>query len=102
VHLFDENGELKDKFSTKPADPKVPMLECKLKINVPVISPSAVRMQNFSWCKILASLWYVYVGALQGSKVYIVTAMVFSPDSTRLAVGQSDDIIFVYKLGYVV
>ena len=24
VHLFDENGELKDKFSTKPADPKVP------------------------------------------------------------------------------
>ncbi|XP_024359090.2 intraflagellar transport protein 172 isoform X4 [Physcomitrium patens] len=56
VHLFDENGNLKDKFSTKPADPK-------------------------------------------GSKVYIVTAMVFSPDSTKLAVGQSDDIIFVYKLG---
>lgn len=36
---------------------------------------------------------------LQGSKMYIVTAMVFSPDSTRLAIGQSDDIIFVYKLG---
>lgn len=40
VHLFDENGELKDKFSTKPADPKVPMLECKLKINFPSNSPS--------------------------------------------------------------
>ena len=23
VHLFDENGELKDKFSTKPADSNV-------------------------------------------------------------------------------
>lgn len=35
----------------------------------------------------------------QGSKMYIVTAMVFSPDSTKLAIGQSDEIIFVYKLG---
>lgn len=25
--------------------------------------------------------------------------MVFSPDSTKLAVGQSDNIIYIYKLG---
>ena len=36
---------------------------------------------------------------LQGSKLYIVIGMVFSPDSTKLAIGQSDDIIFIYKLG---
>ncbi|KAL3699734.1 hypothetical protein R1sor_017756 [Riccia sorocarpa] len=57
VSLFDENGEVKDKFSTKPADPK------------------------------------------QGSRFYTITGMVFSPDSTRLAIAQSDEIIYVYKLG---
>ncbi|CAM6098614.1 unnamed protein product [Calypogeia fissa] len=56
VSLFDENGDLKDKFSTKAADPK-------------------------------------------GSKFYTVIGMAFSPDSTRLAIAQSDDIIFVYKIG---
>ena len=30
---------------------------------------------------------------------YTVTAIAFSPDSTRLAVAQSDSIVFVYKLG---
>ncbi|KAH7315180.1 hypothetical protein KP509_21G038100 [Ceratopteris richardii] len=35
----------------------------------------------------------------KGSKLYIVIGMVFSPDSTKLAVAQSDDIIFIYKLG---
>lgn len=37
---------------------------------------------------------------LKGSKFYIVIGMAFSPDSTRLAIAQSDDIIFVYKIGY--
>ncbi|KAI5074597.1 hypothetical protein GOP47_0010558, partial [Adiantum capillus-veneris] len=35
----------------------------------------------------------------KGSKLYIVIGMVFSPDSTKLAIAQSDDIIFIYKLG---
>ncbi|XP_024531630.1 intraflagellar transport protein 172 [Selaginella moellendorffii] len=56
VNLFDENGELKDRFATKPGDPK-------------------------------------------GSKHYAVTSMVFSSDSTKLAIGQSDEIVFIYKLG---
>ncbi|CAM9155425.1 unnamed protein product [Chrysoparadoxa australica] len=55
VSMFDENGEKRDKFSTKPAD--------------------------------------------KGPKNYIVRAMAFSPDSTRLAIAQSDCIVFVYKLG---
>lgn len=57
ILLFDENGERRDKFSTKAADPA------------------------------------------NGKKSYIIRAVAFSPDSTRLAVAQSDNIVFVYKLG---
>ena len=55
VTLYDENGEKRDRFSTKPAD--------------------------------------------KGPKNYIIRGLCFSPDSTRLAVAQSDCIVFVYKLG---
>lgn len=55
VSLYDENGEKRDKFSTKPAE--------------------------------------------KGTKNYVVRGLCFSPDSTRLAVAQSDGIVFVYKLG---
>ena len=34
-----------------------------------------------------------------GKKCYQVTALAFSPDSTKIAVGQSDNIIFVYRIG---
>uniref|UniRef100_A0A1X7UG21 Anaphase-promoting complex subunit 4 WD40 domain-containing protein n=1 Tax=Amphimedon queenslandica TaxID=400682 RepID=A0A1X7UG21_AMPQE len=34
-----------------------------------------------------------------GKKCYQVTGLVFSPDSTKIVVGQSDNIIFVYKIG---
>ena len=32
-------------------------------------------------------------------QTYVVRGMAFSPDSTKLAVAQSDNIVFVYKLG---
>eukprot|EP00746_Dinoflagellata_sp_MGD_P167287 gnl/MRDRNA2_/MRDRNA2_97790_c0_seq1.p1 gnl/MRDRNA2_/MRDRNA2_97790_c0~~gnl/MRDRNA2_/MRDRNA2_97790_c0_seq1.p1 ORF type:complete len:1756 (-),score=421.22 gnl/MRDRNA2_/MRDRNA2_97790_c0_seq1:252-5519(-) len=32
-------------------------------------------------------------------RVYMVKVIEFSPDSTKLAIGQSDNIVFVYKLG---
>mmetsp|Transcript_9049 Transcript_9049/g.28266 ORF Transcript_9049/g.28266 Transcript_9049/m.28266 type:complete len:112 (-) Transcript_9049:12-347(-) len=35
----------------------------------------------------------------KGPKTYVVKAMHFSPDSTKLAIAQSDNIVFVYKLG---
>jgi len=54
ITLFDENGEKKDSFSTKPA---------------------------------------------KSSKNYVIREVTFSPDSSRLAVAQSDCIIFIYKLG---
>ncbi len=57
VHLFDENGERRDKFSTKPANKEA------------------------------------------GPKDYAVWGLAFSPDSGKLAVAQSDNIVFVYKLG---
>ncbi|XP_043365854.1 intraflagellar transport protein 172 homolog isoform X3 [Dermochelys coriacea] len=57
VLLYDEHGERRDKFSTKPADAKY------------------------------------------GRKSYMVKGMVFSPDSTKIAIGQTDNIIYVYKIG---
>ncbi|XP_015905887.1 intraflagellar transport protein 172 homolog [Parasteatoda tepidariorum] len=57
ILLFDETGEKRDKFSTKPIDP-------------------------------------VY-----GKKSYVVKGMSFSADSTKIAIAQSDNIVFVYKLG---
>lgn len=57
VLLFDDNGERKDKFSTKPAD------------------SSASRAS------------------------YVIRGIAFSPDSTKIGVAQSDNIVYVYKLG---
>uniref|UniRef100_A0A8C5M8P1 Intraflagellar transport 172 n=1 Tax=Leptobrachium leishanense TaxID=445787 RepID=A0A8C5M8P1_9ANUR len=57
VLLYDEHGERRDKFSTKPADAKF------------------------------------------GKKSYMVKGMAFSPDSTKIAIGQTDNIIYVYKIG---
>ncbi|XP_051954406.1 intraflagellar transport protein 172 homolog [Xyrauchen texanus] len=57
VILYDEQGEKRDRFTTKPADPKY------------------------------------------GKKTYVVKSIAFSPDSTKIAVAQTDNIIFVYKIG---
>ncbi|XP_037541132.1 intraflagellar transport protein 172 homolog [Nematolebias whitei] len=57
VLLYDEQGERRDKFSTKPLDAKY------------------------------------------GKQSYVVNDMVFSPDSTKIAIGQSDNIIYVYRIG---
>lgn len=34
-----------------------------------------------------------------GKKSYLVKAIAFSPDSTKIAVGQTDNIVYVYKIG---
>lgn len=57
ILLFDENGDRRDKFSTKPAQPE------------------------------------------SGKRSYVIKSLAFGPDSTKLAVAQSDSIVFVYKLG---
>lgn len=31
---------------------------------------------------------------------YIIRAMAFSPDSTKLAIAQSDNIVFIYRCGH--
>ena len=49
VQLFDENGERRDRFSTKPAD--------------------------------------------KSQKTYVVKGIAFAPDSTKLAIAQSDNIV---------
>ncbi|XP_030627149.1 intraflagellar transport protein 172 homolog [Chanos chanos] len=57
VLLFDELGEKRDKFPTKPADSKY------------------------------------------GKKSYVVKSMAFSPDSTKISIAQTDNIIYVYRIG---
>ena len=56
IILFDDTGERRDKFSTKPADPKY------------------------------------------GKRSYIVRGLEFSPDSSKIAVGQTDNIVYVYRV----
>ena len=58
IILFDDTGERKDKFSTKPADPKF------------------------------------------GKRSYIVRGLEFSPDSSKIAVGQTDNIVYVYRVSH--
>lgn len=57
IFLYDENGEKRDKFSTKPLEQS------------------------------------------SGKESYTIRDIAFSPDSTKLAVAQSDNIVYVYKLG---
>ncbi|KAI4469980.1 hypothetical protein MML48_1g10818 [Holotrichia oblita] len=57
IFLFDDNGEKRDHFSTKPADSEA------------------------------------------GKKSYIIKGIAFNSDSTKLAVAQSDCIVFVYRIG---
>ncbi|XP_022904124.2 intraflagellar transport protein 172 homolog [Onthophagus taurus] len=57
ILLFDENGEKKDHFSTKPSNSEA------------------------------------------GKKSYIIKSVAFNSDSTKLAVAQTDCIVFVYRLG---
>jgi intraflagellar transport protein 172 len=57
IQLYDEAGELQDRFATKP------------------------------------------INSTNGRQSYVITGMHFSPDSTHLAVAQSDNIVFVYKIG---
>lgn len=39
------------------------------------------------------------VGKNFSRKSFVVKGIAFSPDSTRLAIGQSDCVVFVYKFG---
>lgn len=34
-----------------------------------------------------------------GRKSYVVKGMAFSPDSTKIAIGQTDNIVYVYRIG---
>lgn len=34
-----------------------------------------------------------------GKKGYQIKGLAFSPDSTKVAVGQTDNIVYVYKIG---
>ncbi len=77
VLLFDDQGEKRDKFATKPADSNV--ISTHLFLHLP---------QQF-----------FFLSGQLGKKCYQVSALAFSPDSTKIAVGQTDNIIYVYRIG---
>lgn len=103
--MFDENGEKRDKFATKPADSNVNLIAqlCmhtqhsglrKWKIKKE-FDPEGVFL--WQWEE-TSNIWHFFCYQL-GSKSYQVTALAFSPDSTKLAVAQTDNIVFVYRVG---
>lgn len=88
--LFDENGVRKDKFTTKPFDSKV-------------CTSQLILNQYDNYLKYNMSIIYFLFSCLhtkQNSKMsYSVKGLAFSPDSTKIAVGQTDNIIYIYKVG---
>ena len=45
-------------------------------------------------------LWFTLPSSPQyGRKSYVVKGMAFSPDSTKIAIGQTDNIVYVYRIG---
>ena len=75
IHLFDETGERKDRFPTKAADPKVSFFQL---LYLLAKNSDKRGMKTTS---------------------YSIVGLAWSPDSTRLAIAQSDAVVFVYKLG---
>ena len=47
----------------------------------------------------LATTIMLLVCLQYGKKSYMVKGIAFSPDSSKIAIGQTDNIIFVYKIG---
>ncbi len=55
---------------------------------------SCVRSPAYGCVKLPPKIPFQY-----GKKSYLVKGLAFSPDSTKVAIGQTDNIIFVYKIG---
>lgn len=89
VLLYDEQGERRDKFSTKPADAKVSGAG---PAGLGTGTGRAVLGQPAFPRSHRPSLQY-------GRKSYVVKGMAFSPDSTKLAIGQTDNVVYVYRIG---
>ena len=91
VSLFDEGGELrKDKFPTKPVRACCP----------PARRGAAAAALCFAHTRLI-SFFSPHTGRAQADparKEYFVTGLAWSPDSTKLAVAQSDNIVFLYKV----
>jgi len=80
IHLFDDLGEKRDKFSTKPCDSKV--------------NKNFKRISTISKANLI-----IFIEIKFGKTSYLVNSLAFSPDATMLAVAQTDNIVFVYKIG---
>ena len=52
---------------------------------------------NFFACNLFRSVLCLFMQT--GKKGFLVKGLAFSPDSTKIALGQSDNIVFVYKIG---
>lgn len=50
---------------------------------------------------IFDNVWGNFVFQTTAEKKYLVRALEFSPDSGKLALAQSDNIVYIFKLGNV-
>ena len=59
------------------------------------LTPKLVILRNlFVYVNLYSILSLQY-----GKKSYSIKGIAFSPDSTKIAIGQTDQIVFVYKIG---
>jgi len=78
IYLYDEAGEQRDRFPTRAGDPK--------------------RVRKISVSLSMNPEWSSRGMCFQGA-AYAISSIAFSPDSTKLAVAQTDGIVFLYKVG---
>lgn len=55
-------------------------------------------MFDSDWC-VQIFIFILLFGFQYGKRSYTIKGIAFSSDSTKLAVGQTDNIVYVYKLG---
>ena len=89
VYLFDDIGQRKDRFATKAGDPKV----------CPFCFFLVSALYDHLYHNTPRKAAYSAGPPYQSTASYGIQGLVFSPDSTRLAVVQTDQVIFVYRLG---
>ena len=70
--------------------------ETNFRLNLP--TPKLVIIWEIDLFK-LVNLYSLLSLVQYGKKSYSIKGIAFSPDSTKIAIGQTDQIVFVYKIG---
>ncbi|PIO75439.1 WD domain, G-beta repeat protein [Teladorsagia circumcincta] len=112
ITLIDEKGDVRDRFSSKPLDSKN-----RSEVSVHEMARPADLQNSDSILTDKSETIDLPLDGLEGlfgmaydpgfepepgvygKRSYAIKSVCFSPDSSRLAVAQSDNVVYVYKLG---